>query len=375
MSLPTTGVVYACIAPHGSEVIPELAAVGARGGGTPVGAPAAVAGPGNLETALAKFRVLTRAMEDIGRRVRLADPDTVVLATPHNLRLDGGYTAVVTSELVSGSLTAQAASDQRASEGNGAAGATVRASFRCDRPLAADIVARARKAGLPVVGVNYGALDGPNSVIPLDWGSLIPLYFIGRRSEGPEAGVTGVTTVGPWEPALDGRGGEERPKVVLIGPGREAPRASLVTLGRQVAEAAAASGRRVVFVASCDHGHAHLPAGPYGYDPASAEYDRLVCRVVGSGRLEDLVDLDPALVEAGKPDSLWQMLILAGVLGWLAEAGRPLVGRVLAYEVPTYFGMLCASYEPCPEERPSERPSESRLSTSKPAGRGPRARM
>lgn len=337
------GIVYACITPHGSEVVPELAAVGALEGGTPVGAPAAVGGSGNLEPVLAKFAVLTRAMEEIGRRVRRAAPDTIIVATPHNLRLDGGHTAVVTSESTSGSLTAEAplpAPDVGglAARAAATAAATIEASFPCDRELAADIIARARKAGVPVVGVNYGALGGPNSLIPMDWGALIPLYFMGERAGTTSLAVSHVRVrVGPWK-----KGGG----VVLIGPSRDAPREALVKLGGVVAEAAAASGKKVVFVASCDHGHAHLAGGPYGYDPASAVYDKLVRDMVKADRLEDLLGIDPGLVEAGKPDSLWQMLVLLGVLRRQAAVSRPMSGRFLAYEVPTYFGMLCAAYEP-----------------------------
>ena len=93
--------------------------------------------------------------------------------------------------------------------------------------------------------------------MPLDWGALIPLYLIGRElGARPE--------------------GSRLPEVVLIGPSRDGRRESLVELGEAVAESAAASGRRVVFVASADHGHTHLPNGPFGFDPAAVAYDRLV---------------------------------------------------------------------------------------------------
>jgi aromatic ring-opening dioxygenase LigB subunit len=64
-------------------------------------------------------------------------------------------------------------------------------------------------------------------------------------------------------------------------------------------------------------------------------------RAVLSNDLESLFALKPEFVENAKPDSLWQIAILHGVLNRV-----PLVGRLLSYEVPTYFGMLCASYLP-----------------------------
>jgi len=100
------------------------------------------------------------------------------------------------------------------------------------------------------------------------------------------------------------------------------------TLARATAE------RRVALVASADHGHAHDPDGPYGFDRAAAEYDALVQEIVGSGRL----DFEPlaALVADAKADSLWQLLVLQGAVGEHARA------ELLAYAAPTYYGMLVA---------------------------------
>jgi aromatic ring-opening dioxygenase LigB subunit len=99
------------------------------------------------------------------------------------------------------------------------------------------------------------------------------------------------------------------------------------------------SARRVALIASADQGHAHDPAGPYGFDPASARYDAWMQETVRSGRLDDLLSADPALVEAGKPDSLWPTLILAGAL-----RENPLSANFLSYEVNGYFGILCAEF-------------------------------
>jgi aromatic ring-opening dioxygenase LigB subunit len=61
---------------------------------------------------------------------------------------------------------------------------------------------------------------------------------------------------------------------------------------------------------------------------------------VRRNRLRDLVDVDPAWAVAAKADSFWQLLMLHGAIGdgWSVE--------LLSYEVPTYFGMLCAAFSP-----------------------------
>jgi len=79
--------------------------------------------------------------------------------------------------------------------------------------------------------------------------------------------------------------------------------------------------------------------GPYGFDEASAQYDAWMQEVIRSNRLDDLLKVDPALVENGKPDSLWPTLILAGAL-----RENPMQARFLSYEVNVYFGILCAEF-------------------------------
>lgn len=271
-----SGIVFACIAPHGGEIIPELAGA-------------------NRDL----FAPTRRAMEEIGRRMMSALPDTIIVLTPHGFRLDR-YVSVVTAENAAGTL-----------EENGAC---VQASFACDRDLAVSILEGSRQAALPVVGVNFGAMEGPASRVELDWGALIPLWFMGARSAS-------------------------RPRIVLIGPNRAIPLSNMVQLGEIIADEAARSGRRVGLVASADQGHAHDIKGPYGFDPASAAYDQLIQDIVRRDDLARLLTLDLDFVEAAKPDSLWQMLALYG-----ASRKVPMKGELLSYQVPTYFGMACAAY-------------------------------
>ena len=149
----------------------------------------------------------------------------------------------------------------------------------------------------------------------MDWGVLIPLWFMGGRSE-------------PQVPA------------VVVSPARDRPIAEHVRAGRALARAAGASSKRIALIASADHGHAHDPSGPYGFDPAAATYDDQVVQRVRENRLSGLLELDPVFVEAAKADSWWQLAMLHGALG---DGWR---GDFLSYEASTYFGMLCAAYAP-----------------------------
>ena len=231
------------------------------------------------------------ALEEIGRRFAAAAPEAVVVVTPHNVHVSGHY-AVVDAAQVAGSLAEW-----------GEAERTLERSV--DRALAATLVAAA--GDLPIVSVSYGGNDPAEAVAPMDWGTLIPLTFL------PEL------------------------PVVVVSPARDRPLAEHVELGHAIADAAARP--RIALVASADHGHAHDPDGPYGYDPAAAAYDELAVELVRENRLGEL-DRLAELVEDAKADSLWQLAVLDGALGSAFEV------ELLAYEAPTYFGMLCDVYAP-----------------------------
>jgi aromatic ring-opening dioxygenase LigB subunit len=182
-----------------------------------------------------------------------------------------------------------------------------------DGDLAWRVLASYVEAEIPSVGISFGANDPSSAVAPMDWGVLIPLWFMGGRREPPVA-------------------------VVVVTPARDLPATAHVEAGRAIARAAQDSGRRVAFIASADHGHAHTAAGPYGFDEKARVYDELVCDIIRRDDLRRLTDIEPELVERAKADSWWQMLMLAGATedGWR--------GRLISYEAPTYFGMLTAAY-------------------------------
>jgi aromatic ring-opening dioxygenase LigB subunit len=184
-----------------------------------------------------------------------------------------------------------------------------------DLTLAAECVVALHDAEVPVVGASFGANDPGAATAPMDWGVLIPLWYMGGRSEPP------VPTV-------------------VVSPARDRPMSEHVRAGKALADAAAASSLRVALVASADHGHAHDAAGPYGLDTAAAEYDARVVELVAENRLAGLAELEPEFVDRAKADSWWQLSMLYGALGggWH--------GELLSYEAPTYFGMLCAAYAP-----------------------------
>jgi aromatic ring-opening dioxygenase LigB subunit len=274
-----SGLVFAAIAPHGSLAIPEACSAEERGLATKT----------------------QGAMAELGRRFAAARPDATIIFTPHNVHVEGAM-AVVTAGALAGSL-----SDWTKE--------TIELRCPTDRDLARAAIDALNAADVPAVGISYGGNDAKGATAPMDWGVLIPLWFMGGRSE-------------PQVP------------IVVISPARDHSPADHVRAGQALAAMAAASGKRVAMIASSDHGHAHLADGPYGFDPAAADYDNHVVDLLKANHLTGVQQIDPALVGAAKADSFWQMLMLSGAIG---DAWR---GEFLSYEAPTYFGMLCAAFEP-----------------------------
>ena len=234
------------------------------------------------------------AMEELGRRHEAAAPDATIVLTPHGIHLEDSF-AVVTAGTVAGDL----------------GGPDTRLSCTVERVLAHAVVDALRAVG-PAAGVSFGRNDPALAEMPMDWGTLIPLWFIGGRSD-------------------------RQPPVVVVSPAREFSFEAHVRAGAAIA--AACADKRVAVIASADHGHAHESDGPYGFHPAAAEYDARVVELVRENRLGDAVGLG-TIVDLAKADSLWQLLMLHGALGDAFDA------HLLSYEVPTYFGMLCAAFEP-----------------------------
>lgn len=241
------------------------------------------------------------AMTELGGRFNAARPDAVIVLTPHTVHVEGAM-AVVTASSAAGDLGQWGAAD-------------VKLRVPLDTALAVTVRDAIRAARIPVVGVSYGGNNQSESMMPMDWATLIPLWWMGGRSD-------------PQVPA------------VIVSPARDLSVESHVQAGAAITRAVSGTDRRVALVASCDHGHGHMTDGPYGFRPESAIYDELVCALVRDDRLAAVADIDPELVRAAAADSWWQMLMLAGALdgGW--------TGQFLAYERPTYVGLMCAAYAP-----------------------------
>ncbi|MGH7912883.1 MAG: hypothetical protein ACREOV_14290, partial [Candidatus Dormibacteraceae bacterium] len=237
------------------------------------------------------------ALLRLGAQVGPSGAESAVLFTPHNVHVEGTFAVIDAGQM----------------RGEIAEGA-VRLEAAVDRELVRRIREAAAARAIPMLGVSYGGNDAASATHPMDWATLVPLWYLGGRADPPLA-------------------------VAVVVPARDRSPAEHIRLGEAIGEAIRASGRRVAVIASCDHGHGHQASGPYGFHPESAAYDTEVQRLLREDRLSELAELDPELVRAAAADSWWQMLMLLGVLG---DGWKP---DLLSYERPTYFGMMVAGFQ------------------------------
>jgi aromatic ring-opening dioxygenase LigB subunit len=285
-------IVFTCIAPHGWLLIPL------------------VAGPDG-----ARARASRTAMEELGRRMEAAQPETIVVMEPHSLLVDGAISLL-------DSATVQGESGGPADRG--APGHRYAMSFDVDQELNAAILEAAQAQGAPVARVRHF-----NEATPLriEWGTLKPLWFLGAAlSPVPKIVVANASNLHGY---IEGPGHF----------GQAIPRSCYVGFGRAVRQAAATTGRRIAFIASVDLGHRHTEDGPFGFDPASAACDQAVLEAVRANKLDRLDDLDQDTVDRGLTEAIEPLLALHGLI-----EGGELRAEVLSYEVPTYFGMMCVAY-------------------------------
>ena len=146
-----SGLVFACIAPHGSMIVPVLNEEGAE-----------------------KALTTRASMEELGRRMAAARPETIVLVTPHGHRVDRAF-SLLNNERVLGEP-----GPEHNEMGNGYS-----LIFEVDKDLNAAIIDTARSLEVPVSRIGYGVADDPAFNQPLDWGASVPLWFLGGMFRHP----------------------------------------------------------------------------------------------------------------------------------------------------------------------------------------------
>ena len=227
-----------------------------------------------------------KALEEISRRIRAQDFDTVVIVTPHG---DVGQASVpvYTSHVFEGSF----------------------ASFGMPRP---NFVFKGDpELGLAAVKDSALASSCPETL--LDHGALVPLYY-------------------PFTGGLK--------KVILPIAIAFMPLSKLFEFGRSLVKTSDRLNRKILLIASSDMSHRLTKDAPSGYSPQGKVFDEKLVELVRNNDAKGILNFDPALADEAGQDALWSIAILLGALD-----GKKVKNEVLSYEGPFGVGYMVASFE------------------------------
>lgn len=263
-------IVLAGIAPHPPLLIPEI-------------------GRGELE----KVKQTRQALQDFSRKVAAAQPDTVVIITPHGPVLRD-TPVIATGDKIQGDFSLFNAP-------------TVQVKASIDGELAGAIALAARKKG---VGVLLQDDDGDN----LDHGVSVPLYYLQEEGTGRQCVVVTFALL---------------------------PYQDLFRFGEAIQEAANSTGRRTVVVASGDLSHRLIPGAPSGYNPRGKEFDGQLVEHLKNYNVSEILSMDEKLVAAAGECGLRSFAVMLGCL-----SGSHVTPQILSYEGPFGVGYLVALFVP-----------------------------
>ncbi|MEM0128353.1 MAG: hypothetical protein QXO03_04630 [Thermoplasmatales archaeon] len=218
------------------------------------------------------------------------DPaETVLIISPHSIRISSGIPVVNTSY----------------ASGNYEIGKKIISGrYEINKELNSTILSSSPH----FVETVFISSEGDLSNFPLDFGSLIPLAFFNVKK---------ISLMGQWRVF--------RPKL-------------LRRLGELLYDSVASTRGKISVVFSADQAHAHSRSGPYGYDPNAKMYDEKIKAAITKNDFLELTEMKRDFVEGAKPDSYWSLVMFSGFI----KRGR-LSPSLHFYYIEKYFGMLLAS--------------------------------
>lgn len=268
----------------------------------------------------------------VGAEIVQAQPDTIVLVSPHTPALSGAF------RLIDGS------SEWMSLASFGARQPALAMDY--DQELIDLISDKARAAGIPT-HISAENMDLDNRV---DHGSFVPLYFIAQAEwaasvaaqQSPSASDNRFgdrpTSGAKQQPSAAFREWQLTPHLVRLSFSGLSPQTHH-NYGRAIRDAIAASGKRVVFIASGDLSHRLKADSPYGLAPRGEAFDRDLTAALGAGDFARLLSYDDDLLEEVAECGLRSFNILGGVL-----ADTVFEAELLSYEGTYGVGYAIAAF-------------------------------
>lgn len=245
-----------------------------------------------------KVQKTLSAMERFAREVVAAEPDVIVLISPHGPVFQDGIVMNFAPK-VDGDFADFGAAEERL-------------AFVVDGPFAGAIQDEAQTLGVEIIPLTLDLVRRFQLSIKLDHGAMVPLYFL------HQAGWHG--------------------RVVSVTMGM-LPTEKLYAFGVAVQRAAHNFGRRAVVIASGDLSHRLSPDAPNGFHPRSKEFDEAITRLVERADIQGLLSLPADLREDAGECGYRPIVMMAG-----AADGYQVESEFFSYEAPFGVGYAVAAW-------------------------------
>lgn len=240
-----------------------------------------------------------QGMEKISDQVKLWNPDTLVLITPHGpVFRDAISIAAITS--LQGNFANFGMPD-------------IRISAETDTEMVEVITRYAGHSGIPVLQITEDSAQRYGLSIVLDHGALVPLYYLAKA--GVKAKVVHIS-IG-WLEYED-----------------------LFSFGRAVREAVQSIDRRAVIICSGDLSHRLTPDAPAGYSIQARQFDETIVQALEKLNIQAIRNLAPDFIEEAGECGLRPIYILMGILDKLKVKAH-----TLSYEGPFGVGYAVMQFQ------------------------------
>lgn len=232
------------------------------------------------------------AYKEIAKQVASLNPETIIISSPHApMYSDCFY--ISNSQTLTGNLANFGAKEISFAE-------------EVDTKLVDEISSLAQKYHFPT------SKEIPS--VPLDHGTMIPLYFIR----------------------------EELPKCLIVVIGLSTlPLITNYQMGTIIKEAVNNLNRNVVYIASGDLSHKLQEYGPYGFTKEGLEYDKRIMEVCRTANFYELLNFKSSFLEKAAECGHRSFTIMAGCFD-----GQEIESNVLSHEDITGVGYGVCSFYP-----------------------------
>lgn len=238
---------------------------------------------------LAQLAATTRGYAEIGKVLKAARPDTVVIISPHGPVLESAYTINQSPEF---EYNFQAFGDF-----------ATKGKFPGDIGLAHKMREGLESTAIPLTMATESILDH---------GSAVPLAVL-----GPSLGKVSIVPL-----FYSGLGLPEH-----------------YEFGRHLQKILSLNSKSIAVIASGDLSHRLTRQSPAGYSPKARKFDQKVVDLLTQDKRKELMELDPALIAAAGDCGLRSIAIMLGIIDQIQ-----LKPTKLAYEAPFGVGYLTFFY-------------------------------